>query len=472
MTGIFVNYRQTRRRVGSEPTLYGHAQLVEAMAERLAHHFGSGLVFLDTTLRIASRYPDELRRRLDRSEVVIAVIHHGWLDDLDAGKTGRAAAEKDWVHDEIALALETGTTVVPLLLGSARMPLRDELPAELRELAMAQAHRIRFGHFAQDMERLIHALEQHVAPVAVELRTTVPRTRSWIGPTTTAVIFGPTPIVATVSLVDQPDDWWVWLAALEAVSLSYLLLIMGAGAALYLLRSLVDRVDRDIAEARPSDKHNVVIGLMITVPGMIFLATNDQLNPNYQLGLLAFLALFAISMVPKWLRDRETAHQWPKPSIEADVADIRAALAGLRRQLDACQAPLSRLQHDQASGALDQIRRATDELHELSLAGRGRWLRQTSRWFTLTHVAATASTIGAAAGATYGYLPSNGLAAALTAAGLVVACGLHLGTVELAYRRQRWRRRTVVEAARQQHDLLERRLLEASITPTAQPVGN
>src|SRR5262249_38682592 len=70
--GIFISYRS-----GS------HAVSVGALADSLRHYFGPDLVFADTQLEPGTPYPDALCERLLDSDVLLAVIHEGWLESFD-----------------------------------------------------------------------------------------------------------------------------------------------------------------------------------------------------------------------------------------------------------------------------------------------------------------------------------------------------------------------------------------------------
>ncbi|WP_188316636.1 TIR domain-containing protein [Solihabitans fulvus] len=148
MSGVFVNYRQGR-----------HSAAVSALALLLARHFGSELVFCDTNLPPGGRYPDQLRAKLRTCDVLIAVLHAEWLQDLHA----RAERDDvDWVHYEIKTALEEKKVVLPVLLDDAGLPARDALPNDITELVMRQRMILRATHFTNDLGDLVLELENHV----------------------------------------------------------------------------------------------------------------------------------------------------------------------------------------------------------------------------------------------------------------------------------------------------------------------
>lgn len=149
MSLIFINYRKGL-----------HSIAVSALAERLAQHFGSDAVFYDVRLTSGSRYPDELRLRLNACDVLVALIHASWVRDL----ADRRDQRLDWVEYEISNALADGKQVIPVLLDQAEPPTPDQLPSSIAELALRQMLRLRATHFTNDLDNLIWQLERHVAP--------------------------------------------------------------------------------------------------------------------------------------------------------------------------------------------------------------------------------------------------------------------------------------------------------------------
>jgi|GEM_PF-6418001 len=479
MTGVFISYRQNRRRPDGEAELCGQAQLVEAIAELLARHFGSDRVLLDTSLRIASRYPDELRARLDRCDVVLAVIHREWLTDLNDRLARLKPGDKDWVHFEIKTALSTGTPIAPLLLDGATMPSRQNMPSDIAEFAMAQAHRLRFGQLPTDLAGLQHAIERHVSPEPVPAATArtatrAKRPRPWAEPRIFAAIALFAPLLVTLALVDGPMARAAWLAAVAIVVLIYQTTAFLLAAAVYLLRKPFDAISRDSAEVPPNDKSNVIIGTTMVAVGIFTLWTGDLLPREGSMLVMAMIAMVAVTFGPKWLASRHSTERWPLATISATPSGIRSALAQLRRHLDSCRPPLSRLEYDQASFAITQITRATVELGEQCEAGRRAWLRRAPRWLVLLQITTSATAIGSIPAALYSHWLSGGRlwpAWAAAVGGILAVCGLHLGTAELPYRVQRWRCRLVAASAAPERDRLAKRLLEISIPPRGSEVA-
>jgi tetratricopeptide (TPR) repeat protein len=111
------------------------------VAGELGRLLGPEKVFWDAHLQPGERYPDALRGELERAAALVAVIGTHWLD-RDAGGTRMVDRPGDWVRCEIRWAIERRIPVVPVLIGDARLPTTDELPDDIKELALRQAIRL------------------------------------------------------------------------------------------------------------------------------------------------------------------------------------------------------------------------------------------------------------------------------------------------------------------------------------------
>lgn len=125
---IFISYRQVDSKAWA---LLLRGALVDA--------FGEGEVFLDKDNLHAGGWNDQLRAALERSRVVLVVIGKSWLTLSDS--RGPRLAQADDVHRlEISRALlQSGTTVIPVLVDGAALPDRKELPEDIGTLVAQQA---------------------------------------------------------------------------------------------------------------------------------------------------------------------------------------------------------------------------------------------------------------------------------------------------------------------------------------------
>jgi TIR domain-containing protein len=162
MGGIFISYR--RRGVG--------AGYVGRLADRLAEHFGDDSVFRDIDdIEPGRNFAEAIREAVGSCDALIAVIDPSWLTVADDEGHPRLQDPEDFVRLEIEAALERQTTVIPVLIDTATMPRRNQLPESLGELSMRQA--VTLGESSTDFKthvaRLIGALERiGVRPVHAE----------------------------------------------------------------------------------------------------------------------------------------------------------------------------------------------------------------------------------------------------------------------------------------------------------------
>lgn len=150
--GVFISYRQR-----------GDYRFMAASIHYFfQQHFGEDRVFFDiSSMRPGARYPDELRRALARSKVLIAVIHRNWVADL---RERQAGGNPDWVFFEVETALRTGMVVVPVLLDDARLPSPDELPEAIGDLANRHACVLQWWSLGDDLDRLVKSVELYLPP--------------------------------------------------------------------------------------------------------------------------------------------------------------------------------------------------------------------------------------------------------------------------------------------------------------------
>jgi hypothetical protein len=137
---IFINYRSG-----------AHADRVRQLRAALAAELGDDRVFMDFwTIRPGERYPDALRKGVARCRVLVVCIHATWLDDL------RTKQGLDWVHREIAMALQLRKVLFPVYFDDAPSVLGHELPDDIAELAMYQRRRIHWDSdtLDQDLKQL------------------------------------------------------------------------------------------------------------------------------------------------------------------------------------------------------------------------------------------------------------------------------------------------------------------------------
>ena len=140
---VFISYRRD--------DAAGYAgRLEEALERRLGH----GSVFRDV-LDIApgEDFVQAIRARLGGAKTVLVLIGPRWAG-ADATGQRRIDDANDFVRLEVAVALDSGAQVVPVLLPGATMPAEASLPPPLQALARRNALSLGDAHWDADIGRL------------------------------------------------------------------------------------------------------------------------------------------------------------------------------------------------------------------------------------------------------------------------------------------------------------------------------
>ncbi|MFI2378127.1 TIR domain-containing protein [Streptomyces sp. NPDC018964] len=129
--------------------------------------FGEAEVFRDQrSIDKGAHYPDQIRRKLRKCELLLALIGRKWETAVDEDHRRCLDDETDWVRMEIALALQWGLTVLPVLVDRDEMPDRADLPEDIRALTTRQALYFR-----------PHQEEIYLPPLIKAIRAAVPELR-------------------------------------------------------------------------------------------------------------------------------------------------------------------------------------------------------------------------------------------------------------------------------------------------------
>ena len=115
---IFISYRRS--------DAAGHAR---ALFEYLSGRFGDERIFFDrSTIEGGDVFPDTLRQGVEGCSVLLALIAPDWLEIKSSDGNRRLKDPADIVRQEIALALELGKKVIPVLFDDTPLPPTDHLP--------------------------------------------------------------------------------------------------------------------------------------------------------------------------------------------------------------------------------------------------------------------------------------------------------------------------------------------------------
>ena len=119
---------------------------------RLEAHFGDERVFRDHEIAAGENFVEAIRRSVESSTVVLAIVGRRWLDARDADGRRRLDDPADFVRLEIELALAARVPVVPVLVEGATMPAAPDLPPSLAEFSRCQAVELSDRRWRDDVE--------------------------------------------------------------------------------------------------------------------------------------------------------------------------------------------------------------------------------------------------------------------------------------------------------------------------------
>jgi hypothetical protein len=148
---VFISYRRD--------DASGYAgRLEEALERRL----GRGSVFRDVLdIPPGEDFVKAIRTRLADAQTVLVLIGPRWAGgDVQGQPAGQRRIDDphDFVRLEVAVALDSGVRVVPVLLPGASMPAEDSLPAPLKALARRNAMSLGDTHWDADIGRLADSI--------------------------------------------------------------------------------------------------------------------------------------------------------------------------------------------------------------------------------------------------------------------------------------------------------------------------
>jgi hypothetical protein len=474
VTGVFINYRRGAHVVDA----------VEGIEQRLVEYFGRDQVFRDvSSIPLGDRFPAVLRDRLVDSEVVLAVMHEGWLAERDEHNVRLLDRPDCWVRKELELAIETGRTIIPVLLDDARMPAASELPDTIRDVAHRQAHRLRTapGDCAADLDRLVRALELVVAPTWLPRdAATIParQPRRWWLPATLAVagllVAGP-PLLTwddspappgRVPVTFQLAGWSVFLMGVPLV----------VNAVRWSLRRWVNSIEHGLHRA--SER---VYWALVGAPATLVLlvlplvwALRVRSEPAFVVSMAAATVGLMYSggkFLQEERADAELQTNWPYrlPS-PLPVRTLRRSVAIFEEKLSGWPVTLSRENRDKANWMLNELDDGATAMAADATRSGLSWPVHVKPLWLICYTFWAAVTVGLT-GAAVAPNRGHGWAYLLVPVALMLslALALSVGAMAFNYRRQRWLRREVAAEVRSEITKIRGTVSDASNRTVARP---
>lgn len=127
--------------------------------ETLVRALGPDEVFMDQfSIRPGEQFPWTIQQAVWHAPIMACVIGPKWGSLQDSSGTRRLDREWDYVRREITAALDTGTTIIPIVLSGGELPALTGLPDDMRPLGDLQALALSQRHWNADTSEVIDAI--------------------------------------------------------------------------------------------------------------------------------------------------------------------------------------------------------------------------------------------------------------------------------------------------------------------------
>ena len=143
---VFISYRRR-----------DSAPFAGRLADYLSEALGESQVFMDVAaIQPGLDFADAIEQAVNASTAFIALIGPEWLTATDESGHRRIDDPDDLVRLEIETALRNRVRTIPVLVGGARLPSAQDLPAEISAIANRQSFRIGTTGFRKDAANLVN----------------------------------------------------------------------------------------------------------------------------------------------------------------------------------------------------------------------------------------------------------------------------------------------------------------------------
>ena len=145
--------------------------------DRLVARYGKDSVLIDiAAIPPGMDFRDWIDQTLHDADVMLVMVGPKWLGPNRRG-SARIQDPKDWPRIEVETALTKEIPIIPVLLGGAKRPTKDQLPRSLENFAFRHAAEVDEGQdFHQHVDRLVAAIDS-IPPSSVKESTDVDRPR-------------------------------------------------------------------------------------------------------------------------------------------------------------------------------------------------------------------------------------------------------------------------------------------------------
>lgn len=127
----------------------------------MAARFGEDNVFMDVDMAPGVDFVQRITEAVAGCQVLIVVMGPEWATVQDEQGTARLANPEDFVRLEVETALKRPeVTPIPVLVSGARMPRREDLPAEVGAITRRNALELSDHRWRNDVGRLMGTLDE------------------------------------------------------------------------------------------------------------------------------------------------------------------------------------------------------------------------------------------------------------------------------------------------------------------------
>ena len=129
--------------------------------DRLIAHYGKEAIFRDIDdIPPGIDFRVHINQTLLKTHILLAIVGPQWLGMASDGSADRIQEESDPVRVEVETALRRRVPLIPVLIGSTKMPSSDLLPPSLKDFAFRNAVKVDTGQdFDYHMDRLIRSMD-------------------------------------------------------------------------------------------------------------------------------------------------------------------------------------------------------------------------------------------------------------------------------------------------------------------------
>lgn len=146
---VFICYRR-------EETAAHAGRLYDAMVAQ----FGERNVFMDVDIEPGVDFVERIGQVVSACQVLIVVMGPNWATVTNENGDARIADPEDFVRLEVENALRRPeVTPIPVLVGGARMPKRDDLPPAVQAITRRNALELSDARWGYDVKRLNGTLD-------------------------------------------------------------------------------------------------------------------------------------------------------------------------------------------------------------------------------------------------------------------------------------------------------------------------